>query len=126
MARRHQVPRTMRRVPVGPGVGQESVQRCLGGGEVVPGGQGGGVVRAQDPLAVGQGPLEQRDRLGDPARLTAGDGEAVPGGQGSGVIRAQDPLAVGQGPLEQRDRLGGPVGLPAGDGEIVPGGQGGG
>ena len=82
------------------------------------------MVRAQDPLAVGQGPLVQRDRLGGPARGLVGEGEVVPGGQGVGVVRAQDPLAVGQGPLVQRDRLGGPARVPVGDGEVVPGGQG--
>ena len=36
--------------------------------EVVQRGQGVGVVGAEDPLAVGQGLLEQRDRLIGPAR----------------------------------------------------------
>jgi hypothetical protein len=70
--------------PVGP----------VGGGEVVPGVQDVGVVRAQDPLAVGEVALVQRDRLGGPARLPVGLGEVVPGAQGAGVVRAQDPFLV--------------------------------
>ena len=62
-------PRTMRHVPPGPGAGQASAQCRPGGGEVAPGSPGGGVVRAQDPLPAGQGPLQQRDRPGGPARL---------------------------------------------------------
>ena len=81
---------------------------------------------AQDALAVGQGPLVQRDRLGGPARGPVGQGEVVPGVQGVGVVRAQDPLAVGQGPLVQRNRLGDPARVLVSAGEVVPGGQGGG
>ena len=40
----------------------------VGVGEVVAVGQGVGVVGAEDPLAVGEGPLVQGDRLGELAR----------------------------------------------------------
>ena len=62
-------PRTMRHVPPGPGAGQAAAQCRSGGGEVTPGTAGWRVVRAQDPLPAGQGPLRQRDRPGGPARL---------------------------------------------------------
>ena len=96
----------------------------VGVGEVVPGGQGVGVVGAQDPLAVGEGLLEQRDRLVQPPRRPVGAGEVVAGGQGVGVVGAQDPLAVGEGLLEQRDRLVQPPADSVGAGEVVAGGQG--
>jgi len=37
-----------------------------------------GVVGAEDPLAVGQGALEQRDRLGRPACGLVGGGDVIP------------------------------------------------
>ena len=45
-----------------------------GRGEVALGSPGGGVARAQDPLPAGQGPLQQRDRPGRPARLPTSRG----------------------------------------------------
>ena len=96
----------------------------VGVGEVVPRGQGVGVVLAEHPLPVGQGLLVQRDRLGGPARRLVGVGEVVPRGQGVGVVWAEHPLPVGQGLLVQRDRLGGPARVPVGGGEVVPRGQG--
>jgi hypothetical protein len=46
-------------------------------GEVVAGAQGVGGVRTQNPLAVGEGALKQRDRLGGPPRgLVCGLGSA--------------------------------------------------
>jgi hypothetical protein len=53
-------------------------RRPVGGGEVVPRGQGVGVLRAQHPFPVGQGLLVQPDRLGGPARLLVSGGEVVP------------------------------------------------
>ena len=50
---------------------------------------------AQDPLAVGEGALVQRDGLRQPPGVLVGGGEVVAGGQGVGVGLAQDPLAVG-------------------------------
>ena len=63
------------------------------------------MVGAQHPLAIGEGPLEQWDRLVQPPRRLVGASEVVAGGQGVGVVGAQHPLAVGEGPLVQRDRL---------------------
>ena len=60
----------------------------------------------QDLLALGEGPLEQRDGLGQPPRLEVSVGQVITGGQGVGVVASQDLLAVGEGPLEQRDGLG--------------------
>ena len=67
--------------------------------------QGVGVVRAQHPLQVGQGPLVQRDRLGGPARRPVGGGEVAPRAQGVGVVRAQHPLGVFDQRLAHRDGL---------------------
>ena len=102
----------------------EAPRRPVGVGEVVAGGQGVGVVGAQHPLAVGEGPLEQRDRLGQAPRRLVGGGEVVAGGQGVGVVGAQHPLAVGEGPLEQRDRLVQAPRRPVGVGEVAARGQG--
>ena len=57
------------------------------------------MVGAQDPLAVGEGPLVQRDGLVQAPRRLIGAGEVVAGGQGIGVVGAQDPLGVGEGAL---------------------------
>ena len=61
----------------------------IGRGEVVPRGQGAGMVGAQQAFPAGQDLLEQQDRLGGPARLPVGRGEIVASGQGPGVIGAQ-------------------------------------
>ena len=79
---------------------------------------------AEDPLAVGEGALEQRDGLVQPPGALIGDGEVVAGGQGVGVGVAEDPLAVGEGALQQRDGLVQPPGRPVGGSEVVAGGQG--
>ena len=76
-----------------------SPRRLIGAGEVVAGGQGVGVLGAQDPLAVGEGAALERDRLVERARRLVGVGEVVAGGQGVGWLGAQDPLAVGEGLL---------------------------
>jgi len=96
----------------------------VGGGEIAPRVQRVGVIRAEDPLPVGQGPLQQRDRLGGPARGLVGGGQVIPRGHGARVIRAQHPLEGGQGLLVQRDRLGGSPRLPVGGGQVVSRGQG--
>src|SRR5450759_3319539 len=82
------------------------------------------IVWAEHPLLVGQGPLEQRDRLAQPPRRLVGGGEVVPAGQGVRMVGAEAPLAVGQGPLEQRQRLLQPPRVLVGGGEVVPAGQG--
>ncbi len=82
------------------------------------------MVRAEHPPPVGQGLLEQRDRLTDPPRRLVGAGEVVPGGQGVRMVRAEHPPPVGQGLLEQRDRLTDPPRRRVGAGEVIPGGQG--
>ena len=92
--------------------------------EVVAGGQGVGVGLAQDPLAVGEGALVQRDGLLQPPGVAVGGGEAVTGAQGAGVGLTQDPLAVSEGALQQRDGLLQPPGVPVGASEAVTGGQG--
>ncbi len=61
------------------------------------------MVRAQDPLAVGEGRLVQGDGVAGASRRFVGVREVVPRGQRAGVVRAQDPLAVGQGALQQRN-----------------------
>ena len=90
----------------------------VGASEVVAAGQGVGVGVAEDPLAVGEGPLVQRDGLVQPPGLLVGKSEIVTGSQGVGVGLAEDPLAVGEGPLAvgrgplvQRDGLSQPPGL---------------
>ena len=64
----------------------------VGVSEVVAGGQGERVGLAQDPLAVGEGALEQRDGLGQPPGIPVGAREVVAGAQGERVGLAQDPL----------------------------------
>ena len=72
----------------------------VGGGEVVAGGQGVGVVGAEDPLAVGEGAARSSGIASvQPARRLVGGGEVVAGGQGVGVVGAEHPLAVGEGLL---------------------------
>ena len=83
-----------------------------------------GVGVAEQPLAVGEGALVQRDGLGQPPGRLVGGGEVVAGAQGDGVGVAEQPLAVGEGALVQRDGLGQPPGLLVGEGEVVAGGQG--
>ena len=84
------------------------------------------MVRAEDPLPVGEGLLTQRDRPGQvPGRLV-GEGEVAAGEQGGGVVRAEDPLAVGEGLLVQGDGPGQVPDVLVGEGEVVAGGQGGG
>jgi len=61
---------------------------------------------AEEPLAVGEGPLVQRDGLGQPPGRPVGSSEVVPGGQGVGVGLAEDPLAVGKELLAVLDGLG--------------------
>ena len=64
--------------------------------DLVAGGQGVGVVGAQDPLPVGQ----QRPVGGQGTQVVPGlaqlVSDLVAGGQGVGVVGAQDPLLVGQ------------------------------
>lgn len=50
-------------------------------------------------------PLEQSDRLVNPAQLTVGTGQVVAAGQGFRVVGAQEPLGVRHGSLKQSDRL---------------------
>ena len=54
---------------------------------------------AQDPLAVGEGALIQRNSLVQPPGRPVSDGEVVAGAQGVGVRLALDPLGVGEGAL---------------------------
>jgi hypothetical protein len=61
------------------------------------------VVGAEHPLAVGEGPLEERDRLDETARRLIGKREAVPGAVGLRVVGAKDPLAVGGDPFAEID-----------------------
>ena len=68
-----------------------------------------GVVGAEDPFAVGQGPLEQIDGLVEPARIAMSGGEIFSGGYGVRVVGPQDYLALGEVLLEQID---GPVESP--------------
>ena len=60
-------------------------------GEVVPGGQRGGMIRAEHPNAVGEQPFELGDRAGDIPTLPAAGGQVVAGGQRGGMIRAEHP-----------------------------------
>ena len=50
------------------------------------------MIGAQDPLKVGEGPLEQRDRLGCASRRLVGHREVVAGSPACWVVGAQDPL----------------------------------
>ena len=56
-------------------------------------------------LPHGQGLLEQRDRLGDPACRQVGGGEAVPRVQGVGMVRTQQTLEILGQRLADRDGL---------------------
>jgi hypothetical protein len=51
------------------------------------------------PLAVGEGPLVQRDRLRQSPLRIVGSGEVASEIQGAGVGFALQPLEVGGGPL---------------------------
>ena len=63
----------------------------VGAGEVVAGGQGVGVVGAEDALAVGEGARSRGiASVEPPGRL--GDGEVVAAAQGVGVVGAEDAL----------------------------------
>ena len=74
---------------------------------------------AQSLLGVGEGTLEQRDRLIQPPGILVGAGEVVTEGQCAGVGDAQSLLGVGEGTLEQRDRLIQPPGRPISPGDII-------
>ena len=67
------------------------------------------MVRAQDPLGVGEAALKQRDGLIQPPGVPVGGSEVVAGGQGVGVVRAQDPLGVGDQVRAVFDGLGGTI-----------------
>ena len=79
----------------------------VGAGEVVAGGQGVGVVGAQDAQAVGEVLLVQGDGLAEVAGRFVGAGEVVSGGQGVGVVGAQDFAEVLHGVGQGQGRLGG-------------------
>ena len=81
------------------------------------------MVGAQHPLAVGEGPLEQRDRLGRPPRRLVGGGE-VCGGQGVGVVGAQHRSRSASVRSYSGIASAGPPGSLVGGGEVVAGGQG--
>ena len=75
-------------------------------------------------VPAGRAPLEQRDRLGGPARVLVGLGQVPARGLGIGMVGAQHSFPAGQGLLEQRDRLGGPARRQVRGGEVTSGGQG--
>ena len=93
-------------------------------GEVVAGGQGVGVLGAQDPFVDGQ---QGGELVAGPGRipgLPGPVGEVGAGGQGVGVLGAQDPFADGQ---QGGVLVAGPgriPGLPGPAGEVAAGGQG--
>jgi hypothetical protein len=81
----------------------------FGDREVVAEGERVGVVGAGDPLAIGQGLLEQREwPCQIPGRLVHA-GEIVPEASALGWSGAEDPLAVGQYLLDQVDGPGSPA-----------------
>ncbi len=97
--------------------------RPVGVGQVAPGGQRVGVVRAEHPLPVGQGlDVQRHGVLGPPGRVQRG-GQAAPGGGGHRVVLAQDQLLVGQRPPVHGDRVGQSPGGPVGAGQVAAGGQ---
>ena len=59
------------------------------------GGERVGVLGAEDPLAVGEQRLVDRDRVVDAPRRPIGEGEVVAGAERVGVLGAEDPLVVG-------------------------------
>ena len=70
-------------------------------GEAIGGGQGAGVVVAQDPAPAAEGVLVQvAGGLHLPQRAQV-VGEVIGGGQGVGVVVAQDPAVTVQGVLVQ-------------------------
>jgi hypothetical protein len=83
-----------------------------------------GVVGAHHSFVVGEGLLEERDRLGHAPRRLVGGREVIPRCEGAGVVGAQQPLAVGESLLEERDRLGHAPRRPVGQREVVPRHQG--
>jgi hypothetical protein len=54
------------------------------------------MIGAQYSFPVGQGLLEQRDRLGGPARRQIRGGEVASRIQGVGMVNVQQPLSFGQ------------------------------
>ncbi len=75
----------------------------VGPGQVVPERQGVRMAGTQEPLAVSDHPLQQRQR---PAHLTGravGSREVAARRQGMGVLGAQDPFLGGQHLLIQPD-----------------------
>jgi hypothetical protein len=80
-------------------------------GKVVAGGQGVGVVWAEDALSVGEELLEFGDCLGGVSGFRSPVGDVVAGAQGVGVVWAEDALSVGEELLEFGDRSGGVSGF---------------
>ena len=72
--------------------------------EVVPRGHDIGVIAPQQPLQGDQGSLEQRDRLGGPARLLVGDSEPPPGKQG-GQLPARFRILAAERPGQSGSQL---------------------
>ena len=62
------------------------------GRQIPPHGNGAGMVRAQDPLTIGEGLLVQRDRLARPSRRLVSVGSVVVAGcQGDRVVGPRFP-----------------------------------
>ncbi len=68
------------------------------------GGQGPGMIGAQDPLAPARMLLKQRDGLGGPARRLVGRDQVVPGGQGRGWSAVSRRSRRGEDQLQPVDR----------------------
>ena len=63
------------------------------------------MVRSQHAQAVGEHPLEQRNRLANATRRFIRARKVVARGERAGVVRPQNAQTVGEHLLEQGDRL---------------------
>ena len=89
----------------------QAPRRLVGAREVVAGGEGVGVVGAQNPRTVGEHLLVQGDRLTQAPRRPVGAREATAGGERAGVLGSQD-LLDGTHSAPERQRLVGKAKIP--------------
>ncbi len=70
------------------------------------------MILAEDPLAVGEDPLLDHDRLAGAPRPPVGRGKVAARHQGVGMLLAEKSLAVGDHSFPEHDRLCGASRLP--------------
>ena len=81
------------------------------------------MLRTEDPLAVGEQRLEDRDRVLRATGSLVGAREVAAGEQRVGVLAAEDPLEVGEQRLEDLDRVLRATGVLVGVREVVAGAE---